>query len=84
MKPDEKPDLMSAEKRDELVEFFQTLQDEAARVVQQLKNGRECVYTRSSHLASACGAVGMEWSVGPDPSTGEKMFKLYLPKWAKG
>ena len=47
---------MTEKKREELIKFFTEIQTEAGHVIQQLQDGKECLFTRSSHLASAAGA----------------------------
>lgn len=74
---------MTEKKREELIKFFTEIQTEAGHVIQQLQDGKECLFTHSSHLTSAAGAESLEFSVGVEPESGEKMFKLYLPPWAK-
>ena len=69
--------------RQRVIAFFENLSKEAQSCADQLKNGDDVMYTTSSHIVSAAAEFWFEFGPGVDPKTGELMFRLYLPCWAK-
>ncbi len=74
---------ITGRKREEITCFFNDILAESQKLLEQIESGKDMFYTRSSDLVSAAESVGLEFSVGVDPDSGEKMFVLYLPDWAK-
>ena len=76
-------DELSWLRRQAAIEFFDDLAKEAKSCADQLRSGEEHLFTTNAHIVSAAAELWYEFKAGKNPRTGELMFELYMPLWAK-